>query len=191
MLIEPEQSIKTRMRIVECFYLGVGILLCLGTLYSLRFVPSVTLFLSSTIMYCLAIIKVTLPGFGTQMLISVLALGEASLMLHVLTIFLVGRIRGHLTVAKGYLEVPKERFFTCRPIASSREVRLLRLLPRTAETEIRYELVHTSLDNSEPYEAISYTWESPERTRRIIVDNLPFLTTEKVYSLLRVLSLLS
>ncbi|KAL5320090.1 hypothetical protein ACEPPN_013152 [Leptodophora sp. 'Broadleaf-Isolate-01'] len=142
-------------------------------------------------MYCLAIIKVTLPGFGTQMLISVLASGEASLMLHVLTIFLVGRIRGHLTVAKGYLEAPKERFFTCRPIASSREVRLLRLLPRTAETEIRCELVHTSLDNSEPYEAISYTWESPERTSRIIVDNLPFLTTEKVYSLLRGLSLLS
>ncbi|RYP04616.1 hypothetical protein DL764_004353 [Monosporascus ibericus] len=76
--------------------------------------------------------------------------------------------------------------FEYRPIRKNREIRLLRILSSAtgSSKDWGYELVHTSLCTAPPFEAISYTWGSPEKTHQVLIDGLPFMVSEKVYRLL-------
>ncbi|RYP12250.1 hypothetical protein DL765_007435 [Monosporascus sp. GIB2] len=76
--------------------------------------------------------------------------------------------------------------FEYRPIRTGREIRLLRILSSItgSSNDWSYELVHACLSSAPPFEAISYTWGSPETTHQILIDGLPFIVSEKVYRLL-------
>ncbi|KAN0112563.1 HET domain containing protein [Hyaloscypha variabilis] len=66
-----------------------------------------------------------------------------------------------------------------------REVRLLRIHRRIPFCDLKCALVHVSLDEAEPYQAISYCWgEQKDKGARIILDNKKFAATSTVYEIL-------
>jgi hypothetical protein len=64
------------------------------------------------------------------------------------------------------------------------EIRLLRILPEITSI-IKCEILHTSLDDSKKYIAISYAWGDLEDTRCIILDGHGFSVTESLWQALR------
>lgn len=42
------------------------------------------------------------------------------------------------------------------------EIRLLKIAPRISSDDIECDLIHASLDDEPSYEALSYTWGTPE-----------------------------
>jgi hypothetical protein len=68
-------------------------------------------------------------------------------------------------------------------------IRLLRLLPAAGqEAEIRAELLEYNLDefqgSSHPYEALSYVWGDPSRSRSIFLEGELFKVTSNLYAAL-------
>ncbi|EKG11053.1 Heterokaryon incompatibility [Macrophomina phaseolina MS6] len=69
--------------------------------------------------------------------------------------------------------VPVTSTFRHAPLDDGRQFRLLKLYPahfalrKDAPWLIEYEIVHCSLDNAPPYEAISYVWGSHDKTHMI------------------------
>ncbi|KAK0124903.1 hypothetical protein ONS96_008781 [Cadophora gregata f. sp. sojae] len=78
--------------------------------------------------------------------------------------------------------------FTYTPLpkqdGSQREIRLLTVHEGDG-TEIRYSLNTVSLDEAPPYEALSYVWGDPNRTREIILDGKSFRVTTNLARALR------
>ncbi|KFY15754.1 hypothetical protein V492_01770 [Pseudogymnoascus sp. VKM F-4246] len=73
-----------------------------------------------------------------------------------------------------------------------REFRLLNLLKSDSfDSPIRGKLVHTSLDDHEPYETISYVWGAPRFTQTIELESQPFGVTRHLENALRHLRLTS
>ena len=64
------------------------------------------------------------------------------------------------------------------------EIRLLRVQPGWL-SEISCEIISTSLDDPEPYTAISYAWGDPEDTRTITIHEHAFPVTYSLYLALR------
>lgn len=66
------------------------------------------------------------------------------------------------------------------------EVRLVRIHAAPEyEARISCSLNHVSLDNQPIYYALSYNWESPQKTRTILLDEQKFAVTENIYEALR------
>ncbi|KAI0110829.1 heterokaryon incompatibility protein-domain-containing protein [Nemania sp. FL0031] len=64
--------------------------------------------------------------------------------------------------------------------------RLVRLLNGVGDEEIECDIIYTTLDdNVIPYEAVSYTWGSPDRTCNINVESRNFEVTSNLWNLLR------
>ncbi|OBU01409.1 hypothetical protein VE01_00404 [Pseudogymnoascus verrucosus] len=73
-----------------------------------------------------------------------------------------------------------------------REIRLLKLLKSDSfDSPIRGRLVHTTLDDHEPYETISYVWGVPKFTQTIELESQPFGVTPHLENGLRHLRLAS
>lgn len=73
-----------------------------------------------------------------------------------------------------------------------REMRLLKLLKCDSfSSPIRGRLVHTTLDDHEPYETMSYVWGVPEFTGTIELESQPFGVTPHLENALRHLRLAS
>jgi hypothetical protein len=68
-------------------------------------------------------------------------------------------------------------------LRSPREVRLLKLSRKTLFTTLQCELIHTSLDKEQHYEAISYTWVGETPTLDMIVDGRILKVTPAVYDI--------
>ncbi|EOO00383.1 putative het domain containing protein [Phaeoacremonium minimum UCRPA7] len=72
--------------------------------------------------------------------------------------------------------------------SAQHEIRLLKLLPAADfQDEIRCKLVYITLDNVEPYEALSYTWGKVEFSHPIVLDGESFKITANLDSALRYL----
>ncbi|OBT84166.1 hypothetical protein VE02_07532 [Pseudogymnoascus sp. 03VT05] len=73
-----------------------------------------------------------------------------------------------------------------------REIRLLKLLKSDSfDSPIRGRLVHTTLDDHEPYETMSYFWGVPRFTQTIELESQPFGVTPHLENALRHLRLAS
>ncbi|KFY33933.1 hypothetical protein V495_08233 [Pseudogymnoascus sp. VKM F-4514 (FW-929)] len=71
-----------------------------------------------------------------------------------------------------------------------REFRLLKLLKSDSfDSPIRGRLVHTTLDDHEPYETMSYVWGAPRFTQTIELESQPFGVTPHLENALRHLRL--
>ncbi|KAF2111875.1 heterokaryon incompatibility protein-domain-containing protein [Lophiotrema nucula] len=62
------------------------------------------------------------------------------------------------------------RIHAGRGISQRVSIRLLELLPGDAGTELSCKLLHKPLSDRVAYEALSYTWGSPDRTHQVICD---------------------
>ncbi|KAK5651615.1 hypothetical protein OQA88_11888 [Cercophora sp. LCS_1] len=73
-----------------------------------------------------------------------------------------------------------------RPLGP-REIRLLKLHPGNPEDMVRCSIVVASLDSTPPpqYEALSYTWGSPEAKETIIVDGFHMLALKNLHTAMR------
>ncbi len=75
------------------------------------------------------------------------------------------------------------------PLGSSRSIRLIEVLCcediQDDLTPIKCRLYLTSLDNSEPYTALSYTWGDPDETETIELDGQPFVVRRNLWAFLR------
>ncbi|KFY31367.1 hypothetical protein V493_01168 [Pseudogymnoascus sp. VKM F-4281 (FW-2241)] len=80
-----------------------------------------------------------------------------------------------------------------RPLSiGRREIRLLKLLKSDSfASPIRGQLVHTTLDDHEPYETISYVWGAPRFIQTIELESQPFGVTPHLENALRHLRLAS
>ncbi|KAH7417920.1 heterokaryon incompatibility protein-domain-containing protein [Cadophora sp. MPI-SDFR-AT-0126] len=76
-----------------------------------------------------------------------------------------------------YTPLPKQN-------ASRKEIRLL-TVHEGEGTEVRCSLETVSLDEAPPYEALSYVWGDPNRTREITLDGRPFQVTTNLARALR------
>lgn len=73
-----------------------------------------------------------------------------------------------------------------------RDIRLLKLLKSDSfDSPIRGQLVHTTLDDHEPYETMSYVWGAPKFTQTIELESQPFRVTPHLENALRHLRLAS
>tara|TARA_R110002003_G_scaffold143_14_gene13289 strand:- start:8941 stop:11418 length:2478 start_codon:yes stop_codon:yes gene_type:complete len=75
------------------------------------------------------------------------------------------------------------RFYRYRTLTSP-EYRLLLLYPRWTFDSIRCSLLDGPITKLLDYEAVSYTWGSPEKTREILVDGYRIKVTESAYEML-------
>ena len=80
--------------------------------------------------------------------------------------------------------------FEYQPLQNPSDIRVVRILPSEYDSpEIRCQMVHTSLDDTPQYDAISYTWRhyGRERNSYIRLDGQPFRVRGKIASILRTL----
>ncbi|KAN0106852.1 HET domain containing protein [Hyaloscypha variabilis] len=69
--------------------------------------------------------------------------------------------------------------------AHRKEVRLLTIIPNEFAEDIHCSLARVSLDDAPSYEALSYAWGSPQCTRQIYLDEVPYAVTNNLESALR------
>jgi Heterokaryon incompatibility protein (HET) len=72
-----------------------------------------------------------------------------------------------------------------RPLLSPSAIRLFRLEAGVGETKLRGSLIHTELDQSARYEALSYAWGSPEKTKTVYLDQTFMPITESLFTALK------
>lgn len=65
------------------------------------------------------------------------------------------------------------------------EIRLLKIAPRSLSDDIECNLIHASLDDKPLYEALSYTWGTPDFSNLISLDGKDFLVTKNLQAALR------
>jgi hypothetical protein len=75
--------------------------------------------------------------------------------------------------------------FEYRAIELDKGIRLVTLHRRLPYLQVQITLKEVSLDSAPLYEAISYTWGEPQRTKKIFVNGLPFYTTPSTFNVLR------
>jgi hypothetical protein len=66
-----------------------------------------------------------------------------------------------------------------------KEVRLLTIIPNEFAEDIHCSLARVSLDDAPSYEALSYAWGPPRRTRLIYLNEVPWAITNNLESALR------
>jgi hypothetical protein len=65
------------------------------------------------------------------------------------------------------------------------EIRLLKILPGSRDSEVKCEAMHVSLNLHPPYEALSYAWQNEDIAVPIILNACPFLVKPNLKAALR------
>ena len=72
----------------------------------------------------------------------------------------------------------RAKIFTHQPLKSTNsQIRLLRLHRTSIFGDLKSEIKHFDLDAAPPYEAISYSWGTSERSHSILINNMPCRVT--------------